>query len=676
VVLTGLDDESLAVRALQDGAQDYLVKGQIETRSLLRGLRYAVERKNMEERYRSLMEQANDAILLMEPGLRILEANRRAEELLGCPREQIVGRFYEGFIASEDRGSLAADRATLLTEGATRVQDRRLLRTDGSVVSVDISASLIRNGDETIVLSILHDISERKRTEQRLLESEEQYRLLFDSNPHPMWVFDATTLAFLAVNDAAVQLYGFSRTEFLGMTIQEIRPAEELPRLLAYVETMPESLSVLLNPLKHRKKDGSIFDVVGASNPIEFHGKRARLVLANDVSERTRLESQLLQAQKLEAVGRLAGGVAHDFNNLLGVITGYSGLLLKSLGPQHPASKRVEQIQMAAERAAALTRQLLAFSRKQVLQPRVLDLDEIAASVERMLLRVIAANIQLVRRPGAGLGRIRADPGQIEQVLMNLVLNARDAMPKGGVVVVETANVDLGNEYAREHPEVHAGPFVMLSVSDNGDGMDAETRAHIFEPFFTTKDEGKGTGLGLATVFGIVQQSGGSITVESQPGAGTTFRICFPRVEDALSRSAPVAAEGLPPGGSETILLVEDAESLRVMIREMLEGAGYTVLESSDPEEALPRVDTVGAPVRLLLTDVVMPRMSGPDLAKSVRLVRPEIKVLFMSGYTDEAMSLHGALAAGIQFIQKPFLADALLRKVREALDEMPSRDS
>jgi two-component system cell cycle sensor histidine kinase/response regulator CckA len=513
------------------------------------------------------------------------------------------------------------------------------------------------------------DVTERGAAERRMEDGGEEYRLLFDSNPHPMWVFDAETLAFLAVNDAAVRLYGYSRAEFLAMTIKEIRPREEVPALLEYLTTIPDSPSLPATQVKHRKKDGSLLEVAGSSNPIAFHGRRARLVMATDVSEKKRLEAQLLQSHKMEAVGRLAGGVAHDFNNLLGVISGYSELLLKDLGPQHPGSKRVDQIQKAADRAAALTRQLLAFSRKQVLQPRILDLNDVVADVEKMLRRLIGADVQLVTTPGAGIGCILADPGQIEQVLMNLVVNARDAMPKGGCLTFETANVALDEGYTRAHPEVQPGRFVMLAVSDTGVGMDAQTQAQIFEPFFTTKEKGKGTGLGLATVIGIVQQSGGSITVNSRLGRGTTCRIYFPRLEDDRSDASPG-----PPGaplarGSETILLVEDADPLRGMIREILEGAGYTVLEYEDPEQALHRVTTLDAPVALLLTDVVMPRLSGPDLARSVRATRPEINVLFMSGYSDEATGLHGALGPGTQFIQKPFSADALLAKVREALD-------
>jgi two-component system cell cycle sensor histidine kinase/response regulator CckA len=507
-------------------------------------------------------------------------------------------------------------------------------------------------------------------TERTLAEREEEYRILFESNPNPMWVFDENTLAFLAVNDAAARLYGFSKDELLRMTIKDIRPLEEVPALLDYLATIPDSPSLPATQVKHRKKDGSLLEVAGSSNPIEFRGKRARLVMATDVSEKKRLEAQLRQTHKMEAVGRLAGGVAHDFNNLLGVITGYSELLLRDLDPQHPGAKRVEQIQKAAGRAAGLTRQLLAFSRKEVSQPRILDLGEVVTDAEAMLRRLIGEDIELVTTAGPGIGRIRADPGQIEQVLISLVMNASEAMPGGGRLSLETADAVLDERDARAHPEVQPGPFVMLAVSDNGVGMDAQTQAHIFEPFFTTKEKGGGAGMGLATVFGIVQQSGGSIRVDSRLGVGTTCKIYFPRVEDDLTRPSQDAVAASPSPANETILLVEDADPLREMIHEILEAAGYTVLASADPEEALRRLGAPEVPIHLLLTDVVMPRLSGPELAKNVRIARHEIKVLFMSGYTDEALGLHGVLGVGTQFIQKPFTADALLGKVREALDE------
>jgi hypothetical protein len=593
--------------------------------------------------------------------------SENVERLLGHPVEEALSLpdWWMRHLHPEERERVVAEVAGVVASGRL-IQEYRFRHKDGSYLWLRDEKRVLRDaaGEPTEVVGSWADITGRRVAEQKLLESEEQYRLLFDSNPHPMWVFDAVTLGFLAVNDAAVRLYGFSRDEFLGMTIKEIRAAEDVPALLEYLDTIPDTPSLQAVHVKHRKKDGSLLEVAGVSNPIEFRGKRARLVLASDVTEQRRLEAQLLQGQKMEAVGRLAGGVAHDFNNLLGVITGYSGLLLKSLGPEHAGSTRVVEIQKAAERAASLTRQLLAFSRQQVLQPRILDLNEVVAEVGTMLRRLIGEDVQLVTTRGPGLGRIRADPGQIEQVLMNLVVNARDAMPKGGRLVLETRNVADGP--GSPHPEVGPGPFVMLSVSDTGEGMDALTRAHIFEPFFTTKEAGKGTGLGLATVFGIVQQSGGSIGVDSKPGAGTTFRIYFPRVEDGVPQAPQALPGAAPPGGTETILLVEDEEPLRVMVHEILETAGYTVIECPDGADALRRAT---GSVRLLLTDVVMPHMSGPDLARSILAARPDIKVLFMSGYTDEAMGLHGVLAAGTRFIQKPFPADALLLKIREALD-------
>jgi len=386
------------------------------------------------------------------------------------------------------------------------------------------------------------------------------------------------------------------------------------------------------------------------------------------VSDKRRLETQLLQAQKMEAVGRLAGGVAHDFNNLLGVITGYSELLGKTLEPEHRGWGRLREIQKAAERAAGLTRQLLAFSRKQVLATRVLDLNHIVGELEKMLRRLIGEDVQLLSKTAVGLWPVRADSGQIEQVIVNLVVNARDAMPRGGTVVVETSNVLVDDSYARAHADVSLGAYVLLTVSDTGEGMDEATQSHIFEPFFTTKEEGKGTGLGLATVFGIVKQSGGHIRVYSEPGVGSTFKVYLPRAyKDAEVEPPPEPAK--PLRGTETILLVEDAEALRIMIREILEGAGYGVIECADSAEALRKPAPDVARAHLLLTDVIMPQTSGPEVARSLRKKHPGLKVLFMSGYTNQAIGHHGVLDEGAQLLEKPFTTEGLLRKVRSVLD-------
>ena len=618
-----------------------------------------------EARYRTLMEHANDAILLVDND-GIIEANGQAEVLLGRPRAAIVGHRYDEFVAPAQRSS-----AVLYGNDTTRTEDQLLSRGDGSTVAVDVSASPVRIGEETIVLLVLRDITQRKEAERRLQESEEQYRLLFDSNPHPMWVYDPDSLAFLAVNDSAVHLYGYTRAEFLAMTLADIRPPSEVPRLLARLAEDPARGKSSDGTWRHQLKDGTVIDVETSSNSIVFRGRAARFILVTDVSEKKRLETQLRQAQKMEAVGRLAGGVAHDFNNLLGVITGYGELLRKALGPAHPEQRRVTEIQKAAERAANLTRQLLAFSRKQVLETKVLDLNEIVTGLEGMLHRLIGEDVHLVTKAAPGIGRVRADRGQVEQVILNLVVNSRDAMPRGGELIIETANAVLDEAYSHQHPDVTPGPYAMLAVSDTGAGMDAETQSHIFEPFFTTKEEGKGTGLGLATVFGIVKQSGGHVSVYSEVGRGSTFRVYLPRTDEDARAESEGASPPSDLRGHETILVVEDAEALRAMIREILEGAGYSVVEYAAPAAVVEEIDRLGR-VDVLVTDVVMPRMSGPELAGTLRRTRPHLKVLFISGYTDQAVGHHGVFAPDSQFLQKPFTTAALLAKVRALLHSRP----
>ncbi len=393
--------------------------------------------------------------------------------------------------------------------------------------------------------------------------------------------------------------------------------------------------------------------------------------------ELSRTRDQLTQAQKMEAVGRLAGGVAHDFNNILTVIMTRSELMLRGLRPEDDRPRQhLTLIQEAADRAAALTRQLLAFSRKQVLQPKVLAPNELVAGMAKMLRDLIGEDIELRTVLGPGLGQVKADPGQLEQVILNLAVNARDAMPHGGRFLIETANAELDKAFARHHPGAHPGRYVMLAVNDTGVGMDAETRAHIFEPFFTTKGPGSGTGLGLATVYGVVKQSGGYIWVDSEPGQGTMFKIYLPRVEDAAELVEPSPAPPELPRGSETILLVEDDEAVRHLAREILQMHGYTVLEARHRGEALRMAGDHAGPIHLMVTDVVMPGMSGRALAGLLGPLRPDMKVLYMSGYTDDAIVHHGVLDPGTAFLQKPFAADALARKVREVLDAPASRDS
>ena len=399
---------------------------------------------------------------------------------------------------------------------------------------------------------------------------------------------------------------------------------------------------------------------------VEWHEQEERRQQAEEALRVS--EEQLRQSQKLEAVGQLAGGIAHDFNNLLTVIRGYSDLMLVSLDRADPQRVHLEAIKDAADRAASLTRQLLAFSRKQVLQPKVLDLNALVTNVNQMLQRMIGEDIDLAIVLRSDLGHVKADPGQLEQVIMNLVVNARDAMPQGGQLTIETANVELDEAYARRHAAVQPGPYVMLTVSDTGHGMDAKTQARIFEPFFTTKGPGQGTGLGLSTVYGIVKQSGGSVWVYSEPGHGTTFRIYLQRVQEQVE--APQApSPGASPHETETVLLAEDDKTVRTLVRMVLQEHGYTVLAAPHGVEALRISEAHQGVIHLLVTDVVMPGMNGRELAQRLALARPDMKVLYVSGYTDDVIIRHGVLEAGIAFLQKPFTPDVLARKVRDVLD-------
>jgi two-component system cell cycle sensor histidine kinase/response regulator CckA len=554
VVLTGMDDETLATQTLQEGAQDYLIKGEISTRSLLRAMRYAIE---------------------------------------------------------------------------------------------------------------------RKIAEQALLQNEEQYRVLFEGNPNPMWVFDSDTLAILAINEASVLQYGYSAAEFLKMNMYDVRPPDEVAAFrtsLAAISSRTTGMGSA-GVFKHRKKSGQVIEVEVAGSPIQFQGHRARLILINDITEKNNLQAELLQARKLESLGRLAGGVAHDLNNLMGVVLGYAELTLDYLDHLNPLRHKVEGMQKAAERAVSIVRQLLAFSRNQIQRPQMLNLNAILEDMEEMLQRLIGEDIGLVIVTNPALGTVKADPGQIEQIIMNLVVNARDAMPQGGKLTISAENVELEEVDLRRESDSPTGSHVMLSVCDTGCGMDAATQAKIFEPFFTTKGPGKGTGLGLATVYGIVKQSSGSVSVRSIAGQGATFQVCLPRVEATAQPPREVRPVGEIPKGWETVLLVEDAEPLREVVLRFLRQGGYNVLVAQDGVSALAACREHNGPIHLLLTDVVMPGLSGPQLAKEVCNTRPGLPVLYMSGYTDEALGPHGVLEEGIALLEKPFTRGSLLRKVREILD-------
>lgn len=544
-----------------------------------------------------------------------------------------------------------------------------------------VSDYLMKDNLRRLVPAIERGIEEAKNrrvrleTEEALRRSEERYRLLFEKNPLPMWVYDTDTLGFLAVNAAAIEHYGFSAEEFHSMTIKDIRPAEDVAML---EQNITETRRVIdrVDEWRHQKKDGTIINVEITSHELAFDGTDARLVLANDITKRVQAEEelrkseeQLRQAQKLESIGRLAGGIAHDFNNMLTAINGYSELTLRRLASDDPLRQNIEEIRKAGGRSAELTRQLLAFSRRQMLQPKVVDIDQVVLDTSLMLKRLIGEDVELITLVGKNVARIQADPGQLSQVLMNLVVNARDAMPDGGTITIETRNVNLDEQYARQHVSVRPGPYVMLSVSDTGIGMDAETQKQIFEPFFTTKEVGKGTGLGLSTVYGIVKQSNGNVWVYSELGKGTAFKIYLPQFEEPNSVSLEPQPAASFSWGSETILIVEDEDMVRSLSREVLESCGYTVIVASNGVEALTVCEQHKDQIHLLITDIVMPQMGGRELAEKLSVAYPKVRVLFTSGYTDDAIVRHGIIEDDANFIQKPFNLDDLARKVRELLD-------
>ena len=519
-------------------------------------------------------------------------------------------------------------------------------------------------------LEMRNSRAERAAAEAALRASEQRFRALVEHSWDAIALFGPDG-AILYGSPATTRVLGYDLAEFVGRNALDlIHPEDRAAVVGRLTEAMANPGGRVDVAARVRHKDGSWRYLEGVlTNLLDDPSVGGIVNNYRDATERRSLEQQVIQAQKMEAVGRLAGGVAHDFNNILTAIGGYTDLLLADLPLDDPRRQDVDEIHRAADRAAALTQQLLAFSRRQVLQPKVIDLNALVSNVEKLLGRLIGEDVQLATALAHDVGRVRADPGQLEQVIVNLAVNARDAMPAGGKLTIETRNVDLDAAYAAEHRTVVPGPYVVIAVSDTGTGMSTETQSHIFEPFFTTKEVGKGTGLGLATVYGIVKQSGGSIWVYSELGHGTTIKVYLPRVDEPPE---PLAAPGLANPerlrGTETILLVEDEPAVRAVARQILARQGYTVLEAPDGPAAL-AMFAGGGRVDLILTDVVMPGMSGRTLADQLATRWPGVRVLYMSGYTDDAIVRHGMLEPGLAYLQKPFRPDALVRKVREVLN-------
>jgi PAS domain S-box-containing protein len=513
-------------------------------------------------------------------------------------------------------------------------------------------------------------VSSLRAAEREASSTAEAYRDLFDNHPQPMWIYDEATLEIFEVNEAAIEDYGYSREEFLAMTIKDLRPPEDVPALLESVAAARARDGS--GPWRHVKRDGTLIEVEIVSHTVEFRGRRGRLIVVTDVTERQRLQRQLDQVHRLESLGQLAGGVAHDFNNLLGVILNYAAFVREELSGEDPARwgpvrEDVEQIEQAARRATDLTHQLLAFARREVIHPEVISLNESVRDTQQLLRRSLGEHIELSTVLDDDLWSVLADPGQMEQILVNLAVNARDAMPGGGRLLIETANLDVDESYASTRPGLEPGRYVRLRVSDDGAGMDPATLERAFEPFFTTKPKGEGTGLGLATIYGIVTQAGGYLRLYSEPGFGTACTVMLPATEEPAAGARP-PDEGDLSGHGEVVLVVEDEDGIREVARRVLDRGGYRVLTAAGGSEAIDLVREYDGPIDLLITDVIMPGMIGHEVAAEIGALRPATRIMYMSGYAQPLVGPSQGLPADTILIEKPFTERSLMLKVREAL--------
>jgi PAS domain S-box-containing protein len=621
--------------------------------------------RESERRYQVLFEQNLAGIYRATEGGRILECNDAFARIFGyvSRREMLEDSAVALYERPDERARFVEE---LRTKGTLLNHEHRYRRRDGTPVWTLEYVTL--RAEDGVIEGTIVDVSETKRAEDALRASEERYRGVFQQFRDGIFFVDPSTKKLLETNTSLQKTLGYTADELRGMVLYDL-VAEEPAGVDANIARAAADSALHVGERRYRRKDGSTVGMDVEAFRFEEAGRPLVFVLVRNLADRQLLEDQLRQAQKMEAVGRLAGGVAHDFNNLLTAILGYSDMVLTDEPPED-VRQPVEEIRKAAERAAALTGQLLAFSRKQVLQPRILELNEVVRNVDAMLKRVLRENVKVVHDADPNLWRVKADPGQVEQVLMNLAVNASDAMSDGGALTIRTRNATLGSGEVRGVPMLHAGMYVVLEVSDTGHGMDAAILAHAFEPFFTTKERGKGTGLGLATVYGIVKQSGGYIDVLSEPGKGATFRIYLPRVHGAADSPSNVSPRPAPLRGSETILLVEDEESVRRLTETVLRSRGYRVLAAPTAEAALEISRTNAARIHLLLTDVVLPGMNGRQLGEILVRERPGLALLYSSGYFETREGLEGTEP----FLRKPFTPDGLLEKVRSTLNKAAGR--
>jgi PAS domain S-box-containing protein len=658
---------------------DHYIEGSVE--DITERKRSEEALKASESRKDAILKSALDCVITIDHEGNIIDFNPAAEQAFGHTSQDAVGKKMADLIVPPSmRARHELGFANYLATGRSSILGRRLevtaLRADDSEIPIELTITAVGELPHPTFTAFIRDLTERKRAEAELRESEERYRDLVE-NAHDIIYEHDLAGRYTATNKAGEQITGYSLAETLKLNLLQTVAPECVAKAQEMFRRKLAGEKITAYELDIVSKDGDRIPVevntrlvFRAGVPVGVQG------IARDITERKRLEGalreseeQLRQSQKLEAIGQLAGGVAHDFNNLLTAINGYSALALRRLGDDHPISSYLEEIKKAGDRAANLTRQLLAFGRKQLLQPLALNLNDIVSDMIKLLKRLIGEHVQLVTKPSANLKQIKADPGQLEQVLVNLVVNARDAMPHGGTVTIETANTTLDGAYASTHVGVTPGDYVMLAISDTGIGMDHDTQSRIFEPFFTTKEIGKGTGLGLSTVYGIVRQSGGNVWVYSEPDKGTTFRVYLPQIEETVVTNNDLVSAVITKRGSETVLLVEDEDMVRKLTSELLVESGYVVLEANGGEQAMSVCKAHKEPIDLLITDVVMPRISGKQVAEQLKKIHPETRVLFMSGYTDEAIVHHGIVDSNIAFIQKPFSELALAQKVRDVLD-------
>ncbi len=675
--------EVVAANRLQDAAVGAIVLNYHDV----------TERKRAEEQLRRTTEFLSQAQAVAQIGswewdvaTDVITWSDETYRIFGTERTAgpISYERYLALIHPEDRDAVMETVGRALEIHEPFEIDHRIIRPDGSLRFLNGRGAVVcdRAGRSARLIGAVLDITARKQAEEALRRANDRLQAVIQAAPLAILSFDTEGIV-QTWNPAAERLFGWTASEVIGRMLP-IVPEELEEQCRAARRRVMQGEQLSERELIRRKKDGTSVTVNRVAAPLhDADGRTVGILgLIEDVTNVKRLEQQFFQAQKMEAVGRLAGGVAHDFNNLLTAILGSNDLLIETLPADHPGREEALETRKAALRAADLTRQLLAFSRQQVLAPRVVSLNDVVANLDRMLRRLLGEDIDLRTLLRDDIGAVRADPGQLEQVVMNLAVNARDAMPTGGTLTIETANVSLDETYATEHSVVVPGPYVMLAVSDTGTGMNADTKTRAFEPFFTTKPKGKGTGLGLATVYGIVQQSGGHIWVYSEPGQGTTFKSYLPRVDAPVEPASPAPVATGSQRGSETILVVEDQDEVRKLTSKMLAARGYHVLVAASGHEALALASQLEAPgpaagaaqrIDLLATDVVMPGMSGREVALLLATTRPQMKVLYLSGYPDESIAHDRVLEPGAAFLQKPFTAEGLARKVREVLDS--SRD-